>query len=312
MSPIVALTGGTGFIGQALWQSLEGAGWIVRPLIRPASLKKYHLNVNNSFIQGSLEDENSLRTLVKGAHAVVHCAGRVQGDDSAKFHRVNVEAVARLARIAAAQNPPPRFILISSLAAREPNLSDYAMSKYEGEMALSHSAGDMRWIVFRPPAVYGLHDRHLLPLFRWIKRGVGVQLGPNDARFSLLFVDDLARAVVQWLDVGHHEGRAYELHDGRDGGYSWQDVFNIVAQGSTIRLRVPTSVLFFLAGVNPYLARILRYEPMLTLGKVRELRHPNWVCDNAPLSRVLNWNPLISLEEGVRRVLSSGGQTAST
>jgi nucleoside-diphosphate-sugar epimerase len=42
---------------------------------------------------------------------------------------------------------------------------------------------------------------------------------------------------------------------------------------------------------------------MLTPGKVRELRHHNWVCDNDALTHKIGWLPQISLEEGLRRTL---------
>ena len=79
----------------------------------------------------------------------------------------------------------PRFISISSLAAREPHLSPYAESKKKGEEILAKRAGDRPWAVLRPPAVYGPGDKELLPLFRWMFRGIGPVLGPPEAR--LLF-----------------------------------------------------------------------------------------------------------------------------
>ena len=312
MSPIVALTGGTGFIGQALWKGLEQAGWRVRVLIRPDTYKRSPNSFQGGVVQGMLEDEDSLRSLIQGADAIIHCAGLVQGNDPSKFHRVNVEAVSRLATLAAGMTPSPRFVLISSLAARNPELSLYAKSKRDGENALATSAGKMPWVAFRPPAVYGPGDRHLRPLFQWIRRGVGIQLGPKDARFSMLFVEDLVKAVVLWLDRGEPNGRFCELDDGHAGGYSWQDVCNIVAQGPTIPLYVPAGILQALAKINERLGAVFHYEPMLTMGKVRELRYPNWVCDNSELDRTLGWKPSVSLKDGVAQVLNPGGQIVST
>ena len=305
MSGIVALTGGTGFIGKVLWQSLEKSGWTVRALIRPSSLERnpeaFH---GKEYVTGTLEDEKSLHALVEGVQAVVHCAGKVQGLDPTQFHQVNVEGVARVIRIAAMQNPLPRFVLLSSLAAREPNLSAYAWSKKQGELVLQEKAAEMKWIIFRPPAVYGPEDRAILPLFQWIQRGVGLQLGTSDARFSLLYVEDLASAVITWLEKDIHAGQAFELHDGHPGGYSWKDVFELTAKKKVIPLRIPGPFLYLIASVNQMFARVLRYEPLLTYGKVQELRHQNWVCDNTALSGFLGWHPAVSLPEGVGRTLA--------
>ncbi len=312
MSRIVALTGGTGFIGKAIWRALESAGWTVRPLIRPSFLEgRPDFMPGKDFVQGTLEDESSLSTLVDGVTAIVHCAGRVQGVSREKFKQDNVDGVGRLARIAAKQVPAPHFLSISSLAAREPHLSSYAWSKQQGEMALEKAAGGMNWIILRPPAVYGPEDQAILPLFQWIQRGIGLQLGSSRARFSLLYVEDLANAVTQWLDQGLHSGRAFELHDGKAGGYSWKDVFTQITNKKVIPILIPGSLLSALASINQILAKVLKYEPMLTYGKVRELRHPNWVCDNNDLTQALGWEPLVPLAKGVQRTLYPYGHRSS-
>jgi len=304
MSRIVALTGGTGFIGQVLWRCLEQAGWTVRSLIRPSYAKRHQEKLRHKvYIEGTLQDDDQLYALVDGVDAVVHCAGRIRGIDRAQFQESNVESVSRLARIAADQHPAPRFVLLSSLAAREPTLSAYAWSKQQGELALKEAARDMAWIILRPPAVYGPHDRATLPLFQWIERGIGVQLGGSHGRFSLLYVNDLADVVTTWLENGTHAGRAFELHDGHVNGYSWSEVFDLVGGKMVFRVVVPRSVLSATASLNQVLAKIFGYEPILTYGKVRELRHPNWVCDNTELTDLLGWEPSVSLAEGVKRSL---------
>ncbi len=304
MSQIVALTGGTGFIGTVLWRSLEKAGWIVRPLIRPVFANRNREKLRDKeYVQGTLDNEESLHELLRGVDAVVHCAGRVRGLNRVDFEQDNIEGVSRIARMAVAQNSLPRFLLISSLAAREPALSAYAWSKYQGEVALQEEAGEMPWIILRPPAVYGPHDRDVVPLFKWIQRGIGLQLGSSNARFSFLYVDDLVNAVVTWLERGSHAGRAFELHDGRAGGYSWEEVFELIGGKKVIRIVVPRPLLSFVASMNHVMAEIFKYDPILTYGKVRELRHPDWVCDNSALTQVLEWEPLVTLSEGVKRSL---------
>ena len=258
------------------------------------------------WIEGDLGDLNSLRRLVRGANAILHCAGAVRGASQAHFNRVNVDGVARLVQAARDQHQVPRFLLISSLAAREPYLSPYAASKKRGEEALAAAGGDMDWAILRPPAVYGPGDKELFPLFRWIGRGIAPVLGTKTARFSLLYVEDLAEAMVKWLDNGGGRRQPFELHDGHPGGYTWSDVIETVARfygRKPFQLQVPASLLQMLARVNVTAARVLGYAPMLTPGKVRELRHSNWVCDNGPLSHEIGWSPNISLEEGLRRTL---------
>ncbi len=307
MPSVIALTGATGFIGHSLTQRLRGNQWEVRALVRPASNRAGLAGLGVHWVQGDLDDVESLRRLVHGAHAVVHCAGAVRSTSAADFMRVNSGGVARLVQMAASQNPTPRFLLISSLAAREPHLSPYAASKRHGETVLAGGAGPMKWAVLRPPPVYGPGDRELRPLFEWMYlRGVAPVLGPETARFSMLYVDDLAEAVEKWLTSGSNRQYVFELHDGHPHGYSWGDLIDTVARlrgRSVHRVPVPAVFLKALAGLNTIAARVLGYPPMLTPGKVRELRHPDWVCDNTLLSKETGWVPRTGLEDGLRRTL---------
>ena len=307
MSRTIALTGATGFIGRNLAFRLLSSGWQIRGLVRPSYQGSSKVEIPIQWIQGDLGDPDSLRHLVNGVDAILHCAGAVRGASQAHFNRVNVDGVARLVQAAREQHQLPRFLLISSLAAREPHLSPYAASKRQGEEVLAAGAGDMAWTAFRPPAVYGPGDKELLPLFRWIGRGIAPILGRRDARFSLLYVEDLAEAVVKWLDFRRGEHQCFELHDGRPAGYTWGEVIETVGRfyGKTpLQLRVPEYLLLLLARLNLTTAPLLGYAPMLTPGKVRELRHHDWVCDNDALSHKIGWFPRTSLEEGLRLTLS--------
>ena len=306
MSNMIALTGVTGFVGGALIRRLALTGRKVRALIRPASSQKRPAAITANWINGDLADMESLRRLVHGAEAVVHCAGVVRGATRAQFNRVNIDGVARLVQAAATQKPAPRFLLISSLAARQPELSYYAASKRIGEKMLTEKSGNLSWTVFRPSAVYGPGDRELLPVFRWIEKGIAPILGSGNGRFSMLYVKDLADAVLQWLDHGGCHADTFELHDGHPGGYSWHDVIKAVKQlraKPVVPLKIPVVIAKLMATLNLLAARALGYAPMLTPGKVRELTHADWVCDNTKFNSVTGWKPRILLAEGLSRIL---------
>jgi nucleoside-diphosphate-sugar epimerase len=168
----------------------------------------------------------------------------------------------------------------------------------------------MPWTVFRPPAVYGPGDRELLPLLRSMEHGLVPVLAPDEARFSLAYVDDVARAVQCWLAHSGEAGKVYELHDGCSGGYSWGEFIAIgerLLQRRVRRLPVPASALGLIAAGNVALARLLGRAPMLTPGKVRELRYPDWVCDNRAIGNALGWRPEVDLDNGLRRALDWDG-----
>jgi nucleoside-diphosphate-sugar epimerase len=312
MSRTVAVTGATGFIGGAVVRCLAAAGWHNRVLVRPTSSRARLAGVDAEVVVGDLEDLDSLRRFMYQADAVVHCAGAVRGASRAYFDRVNVDGVARLVQTATGEHPAPRFLLVSSVAAREPQLSAYAASKRQGEEVLAAGAGRMPWAVLRPSAVYGPGDRELLPLFRWMERGIAPVLGSETSRYAFVYVEDLAEAVVHWLASGTSALGTFEVDDGRRGGYTWSDVVSTVARlrrRRALSIRVPVVLLKVLASLNLAAARVIGYQPMLTPGKIRELRHPNWVCDNSALIRATGWRPRVPLEEGLRQTLLGASGT---
>jgi len=303
----IALTGATGFIGSMVARQLVATGFKIQALTRTTSDKSCLSGINVHWVEGALEDVDSLRRLVSGVDAVVHCAGAVRGATRDHFKRINVDGVVRLVQAVAEQHPLPRFLFISSLAAREPDVSLYAASKRQGEAVIAENAGRMPWVVLRPPAVYGPGEREMLPLIRWMARGIAFVLGSGKARFSMLYVDDLVAAVRKWLLNENCPRRVFELHDGRPGGYSWKDVIDTVGRLNAKHVRcvhVPVPAVIGLAKLNLVAARMFRYEPMLTPHKIRELKHPDWVCDNAALTHATGWTPKVSLEEGLRRILA--------
>jgi nucleoside-diphosphate-sugar epimerase len=295
----VALTGATGFIGRHIAEQLLGNGRSVRALTRRPQPDRPGL----TWIGGDLEDPAALRRLAAGADAIIHCAGVVRGASAGHFHRVNVEGTRSLVEAVLHSAPSARFLLISSLAARMPGLSWYADSKRAADLVLERATPALRWTAFRPPAVYGPGDRELVPLFRAMHRGWLPLAGPADARFSLLHASDLARATFDWLSA-EDAHRTFELDDGLPGGYDWNSVVELARKswGRRIRAaRVPLLMLRCASRINLALARLTGRDPMLTPGKVRELSHADWVCDNAPIVQYLEWEPKIRLADAMAR-----------
>lgn len=302
MPKLVAITGATGFIGHVILNKLIEDKWVVRALAR-------HPRESNEFVQwvhGDLADCEALRQLVSGASAIIHCAGVVRGGSLEAFVRTNVEGTRNLVRIIAEQTQKPRLLFISSLAARHPELSWYAQSKHMAEQLLIDSEG-VSWTAFRPTAVYGMGDKELQPLFRAARFGILPVVGELTSRFGLLHVDDLVAAVRHWLDTDKPVSGVFELDDGMPGGYSFQKIA-LVAQevwGRKVQcVPIPSTLLGCVATFNLRLSHFLNYAPMLTPGKVKELRHHNWVCDNQPLIQALPaWQPSVRLSDALPHII---------
>jgi len=305
MSRTVALTGASGFIGQTIAQRLCQAGLKVRGLVRTSKYIPGLQHPDISLIHGSLDNSESLNRLLQGCASIVHCAGAIRGSRKEDFVPTNIEGVSNLLNVCLSQPNPPRFVHLSSLAAREPSLSPYAWSKHEGERLICQQAESLQWIILRPPAVYGPLDTALLPLFKLAKQGIGLQLGPRESKFSLLYVQDLADLVVSCLEDPSPLTRLFEVDDGTSGGYSWESVFRVINPRMKLHLTIPPKFLWLIGKSNEILARLFGYAPIFTTGKVAELQHHNWVSDSLEARQQLRWTPQIPLEEGLRHLFAS-------
>jgi nucleoside-diphosphate-sugar epimerase len=301
----IAITGATGFVGSTIIKLLISRGWHVRALARGFDKLEQFNDYPIDWVYGDLSNSESLASLVDNACAVIHCAGTVRGIHLSDFVAANVEGMENLVAAILENSSQPRVLLISSLAARMPDISDYAKSKRQGEDVLSIHASQLKWTILRPAAIYGAGDQEMKPLLDLLQKGICLQLSDADSYFSLIHVDDVAQAVGQWLDNGVAEHEIIELDDGFPNGYCWQDISDIatgVFHRPVRRLYVPINILKALATVSILVARVFNRSPMLTLGKARELAWHDWVCRNQPKMRIENWQPMLQFEQGLKRL----------
>ncbi len=300
----VALTGATGFVGARILQKLLERGTPVRALTRRPQSPATGMD----WIPGDLNDAAALQELVKGADAVIHCAGLVKAHSAEEFDRINRQgshSICQAVRAVAAtgeKTVQPHFILISSLVARLPEISAYAASKHASEQAVRESLEDSPWTVIRPPGVYGPGDVEILKLLRIMRRGVALVPGSQDSRFSLLHVSDLAEAVCAALWQPQIFSKVIELDDGKNGGYSMDEVRLIAESIFDRRIRtitVPEGLLHFVGAANEIAARLVGGAPMLTRGKARELVHADWVSTGEKLPSLIDWKPRFDLGAGL-------------
>lgn len=300
----VAITGATGFVGQAVCRALAEKGQTVRALVRSPE-RAATLPAVVEQVLGELDDQRSLSALLDGAGVVVHAAGIVAARKDSEFDRVNASGTAALLAAASRASPPPSILLISSLAARRPELSAYSASKRAGEAAVAGSS--LGHVIVRPPAVYGPGDRATLPLFRQLSKGLLLAPRVENGRFSLLHVDDLARLVASLLDQPGWAGQILEPDDRHAGGYAWSDLAAIAGQalGRTVRcVQVPRAVVWCAALAHELGGALTGKAPMLSRGKLGELCYPDWVCNRESVRDVDGWAPTVDFATGFEATLA--------
>ena len=296
---LAAVTGASGFIGRHLVVALAQAGWRTRLLLRREPDVPQWRQLRPEVVVGSLGDEAALARLVEGADAVIHVAGIIKAARRADFFSVNSDATAMLARTVLRFAPGAHFVLVSSLAAREPLLSDYAASKSAGEAAVLDIMGT-RSTVLRPPVVYGPGDRETLLFFQLAKARVVPLLGGKDSLAAMIHAHDLVRLLVM-LAAEPPCGKVLAAADGQPAGYRWDELLGAAARavGNTAPrfVRAPQSLLSGIALVGD-LSKAMGFASMLSSQKLRELRHPDWAVSPSELAQPEGWSPQFDLAAG--------------
>ena len=283
---IVALTGGTGFLGGHVLDRLIASGHQVRALAR----KPQSARDGVVWLAGDLDN---LGDLCAGADAVLHVAGVVNAD-ALTFDRGNRQGTENM--LAAAQAAGVRrFVHVSSLSAREPQLSNYGASKRAAEDAVVASSLD--WSVVRTPAIYGPGDTDNLELFRFAKRGI-MPLPPK-GRLSAIHADDLARLILVMAESAPTH-TFYEADDGQPDGWSHIDYAKMIGAAvgrNPMTLALPKAALNLGAALD---GLFRRDKAKLTRDRVSYMTHPDWVIDPTKRPPASLWAPQIATPDGLK------------
>jgi nucleoside-diphosphate-sugar epimerase len=287
---MVAVTGGTGFVGTRFIDIATAAGHEVHALTRRPQRPRRQVE----WIDGSLGDSDALRKLVIGCNSVVHIAGVLKASDPADFDRGNVEGT--LAMLAASTAAGiSRFVHVSSLAAREPKLSLYGASKARSEELVEGSGLD--WVIVRPPAVYGPGDKETLDLFKMARRGQIFM--PPKGRLSLIHVDDLARLLLACAGEDAPSKLLIEPDDGRAGGWSHREFGDALGKAVGTPARTVATPRFLLSLASRADKLIRGRNAKLTPDRVAYFCHPDWVVSAGKCSPADLWKPQVETGRGL-------------
>ena len=289
---LLAITGATGFVGQAVLDQAAAQGVALRALARQPQAPRPGVE----WIAGDLDDTAALARLVDRAEAVIHIAGVVNAPDAAGFAAGNVGGTLNLVTAAMVAGTP-RFVQVSSLSAREPQLSAYGASKLKGEKVVMASPLD--WTVVRPPAVYGPRDREMLELFRFAKAGI-VPLPPH-GRMAAIHVEDLARLLLALVpggeDVSH---QLFEPDDGHLGGWTHKSFAKAIGWAVGKRITPLPLPAFALRAAARGDRLLRRAAAKLTEDRVGYLCHPDWTVRDEMRPPAARWLPQIGTREGLK------------
>ncbi len=240
---IVAILGGTGYVGSHIAEALLAGGHEPRLLVRPGSQKKLSRQETKELVIGDISNSVAMQELMHNVDAVIYCIGTLREFtlQDITFKKLQFEGVVRAAGIAASQGVR-RFILMSANGV-EQSLTRYQRTKLAAE---AHLQGlDIDWTIFRPSVIFGDPQGHLefasmlkqqiidsplpLPLFY---QGI-LPRNPGGFYFSPVHVQDVAAAFVGALERPETIRQSYTL--GGPNDLSWKQILNILCVVSSKR-----------------------------------------------------------------------------
>jgi nucleoside-diphosphate-sugar epimerase len=307
---VAFVTGGNGFIGSHLIESLLADGHTVRALVRDPVRTRWLPPATSEVLPGDLHHRDVLSQGIRGADVVYHLAALTRADTESEMRRVNLEGTRNVIEACLEPQVPPRLAFLSSQAAGGPSSdgrpvtessppaprSWYGTSKLDAEKLVHGVSDRLSVVVLRPPSVYGPRDDAFLPLFRAAKRGLLIL--PRGARsLSVVHVDDLVRGARLAAETGRG---TYYLTDGRNRPLP--EILSAIAAAVKRSPRlVPVPQNVFVAGVwlTERLARWSGRRPPMTTDRAHDAVATDWICSDARAREELGYRSEVDLGEGM-------------
>lgn len=220
---VIAITGGTGFIGKHLIARLLETNEEIRVLSRCGDMESRH---GVAYYQGDLMQEESLMGFLDDVDVLYHCAGQVT--DKASMRSLHVDGTQHL--IDAATGKIRHWVQLSSVGvygAISDGLitegfplnpaGDYEITKAESDKLVLSAAnqGQFTCSILRPSNVFGVDmtNQSLFGMIKMIERGLFFFIGPKGASANYVHVDDVVDAL---LLCGQHKnaiGKIFNISD---------------------------------------------------------------------------------------------------
>jgi NADH dehydrogenase len=207
----ILLTGGTGFIGQALVRHLADSGHKVRILLRASSQSP---NLPRSLpvevAISSLDDERGLRAAMVGVDIVYHLAGTEWRGAYASLMEIDILGTQNVVA-AAADARVRRLFFVSHLGADRASAYPVLKAKAIAEEYIRRSGID--FTILRTAILFGNNDGFTTGLAQLISGIPGFFFIPGDGENLLqpLWVEDLVTCLVWALDDERTNNQMYEI-----------------------------------------------------------------------------------------------------
>jgi nucleoside-diphosphate-sugar epimerase len=308
---IVAITGGTGFIGKKLVERLIERGDTVRQLTRSPAVSGLPSLLNTYQCDLVTVGISELSSMLDGVDVLYHCAGQLTNAQSMKA--LHVEATHKL--VEAATGRIGHWVQLSSVGvygrARDGFITEDAVLNPAGEYEITKTESDRividgaikggySYSILRPSNVFGadMTNRSLFGMIAMINRGLFFYIGKPGASANYIHVDNVAEGLIRCATMDAARNRIYNLSDYR----TLEQFVGTIAKELVCpapQLRFPEVIARLVANT---LGRMPRFP--LTLSRVDALVNRS----QYPISRIqheLGYGHVTSMEDGLRELVKA-------
>jgi len=325
----ILVTGGGGFLGQALCRGLRARGHEVVSFNRGHYPALEALGVAQ--VRGDLAQRDAVVAAAQGCEAVLHNAAKAGAWGSYdSYHRANVvgtqnvldacraHAITRLVytstpSVTHRATHPVEGGTADAVPYGDHLKAPYAATKLIAEKAvLAANDAALATVALRPRLIWGVGDNQLVPRLAERARAGRLRfVGDGHNRIDTTYIDNAAQAHLAALDhlaVGAAcAGRAYFISNGEPR--SVREIVNalLAAVGAPqVEGSIPFGVAYALGAVCEGLwhALPLKGEPPMTRFLAEQLSTTHWY-DMAPARRDFGYVPTVSIDEGLARLAAA-------
>jgi uncharacterized protein YbjT (DUF2867 family) len=278
LETLVAVFGGSGFLGRHVVRALAKRGYRVRVAVRRPELAG-HLQPMGRVgqihaVQANLRYPESVKAATRDADVVINLVGILFERGRQRFDAVMTAGAQIVAQAAKAVAAP--LIHVSAIGADENSNSHYARAKAQAER-LVLSAHD-RAIIVRPSIIFGPEDDFFNRFAALARMSPALPLvGGGRTRMQPVFAGDVAKAIAKAVDGDLRPGVTYEL--GGPDVRTFKELMQFVL-ATTQRRRVLIPVPFALMKLQALVLQFLP-KPPITPDQVELLKRDNIVSEDA-------------------------------
>lgn len=304
---LIALTGGSGFIGSLLLPKLLSDDWRVRLLTR--SPEKFEQSDSVEVFNGDLLTNDDWSTFMQGVNVVIHAAAEIKNPEL--MMAVNVDGPQKMLA-AALDAGVSRWVQLSSVGAYGPvatgwiteNSPENPQGVYEKSKTIFDQLlrkislhSKLEICIVRPSNVYGpnMTNQSLFQMIRMIMRHWFFYIGSAGSSANYVHVNDVVDGILLCAKSPKAANNTYILSD-------WTTLENMV-HGISDAISVSRPSIRLPLKLTLFFAHLLQWLPKwpLTVSRVRAMSVRSRYSTEA-IERDLGWHVKVPVISGIHEL----------